>query len=345
MMELMGGLLGAGGGIAGALIGAEESAQTRDMNWAINIMNFQQRERERNEAIAMANKLRAEQKLGSTDIRGTRVKFVPGQGWVTTGSPEVLEMMKLQDAEQRKQLTEDLPMRRKVMQRNYARGLEDEGIADMYRRQLYNTAPARSDDALASDLYRAQAMGIREATQDAGRRAYTQLYRTSSNSRAGDVAGALAREGNRAYAQAALQSKLMSRGQGQKEVDARRNQLSNLYNLFATRASQLPEVNYRPQSIDNSGQLDSATKGLLTAGGLATQTAGAKGGTLDYISPDYGMANAVGGGASALASAFRAAGAKGGGGGQGGVSGFGGTGGSSDDDYYQGGQGDWSTGQ
>jgi len=343
MLELMGGLLGAGGGIAGALIGAEESAATRDMNWAINIMNFQQRERERAEAIAMANKLRAEQKLGSTDIRGTSVKFVPGKGWVTTGSPAVLEMMKLQDAEQKKQLSEDLPMRRKVMQRNYVRGLEDEGVADMYRRQLYNTAPAASDDAFASELMQAQNMGLREATQDAGRRAFTQMYRTSNNSRAGDIAGALAREGNSAWSKAALQAKLMARGSGQKEVDSRRNQLANLYNMFATRASQLPEVNYKPQSIDNQGQLDSATKGLLTAGGLATQTAGAKGGTLDYISPDYGMANAVGGGASALASAFRAAGAKGGS--QGGVQGFGGSGGSSDDDYYQGGQGDWSTGQ
>src|SRR6187402_2903440 len=162
MIEMLGGVLGAGASLYGGILQAEAQEDANRMNWAVNVMNYQQRERERAEAIAMSNKLRREQHLGSTDIRGTSVKFVPGKGWVTTGSPEVLEMMKLQDAEQRKVLTQDLPMRRKAMERNYARSLEEEGIADTFKRQLLNTGPARSDKAFEADLMRAQSDAIRE---------------------------------------------------------------------------------------------------------------------------------------------------------------------------------------
>jgi hypothetical protein len=320
MFEILGGVLGAGASLYGGILQAEAQEDANRMNWAVNVMNYQQRERERAEQIAMANKLRAEQKLGSSDIRGTRVKFVEGQGWVTTGAPELLALMKAQDAEQMKQLSIDAPMARKVRERNYSRGLQDEAMADTYRRQLGNTVTP-SDDAYANDLYLAQVAGLREGSQDAGRRAFTQLFRTNDSSRAGDVAASLARENNSAYTKAALQAKLMARGSGQKEADTRRNQLANLYNLFATRAGQGTEANFKPTNIDNSAQLESATKGDLNTGALAAQSYGKAGGTLDYVQPNLGYGNAVSGAGSALASAFRSAGARQA---YGGVQGFGG---------------------
>lgn len=338
-MDMMGGLVGGAFGFAGAMINAEEQAETRDMNWAVAIMNYQQRERERSEAIAMALKQRKEQQLGSTDIRGTRTKFVPGQGWVTTGSPEVLDMMKLQDAEQRKVLTQDLPMRRKVSERNYTRGLQDEGTADTLRRMFQNAMmPAKSDEGYASELYQAQAMGLREASQDAGRRAWTQAMRTNQNSNFDEIASGMQRESNRAYANAALQAKLMSRGVGEKERQGRMGTLANLYNMFATRAGQLPEVNYRPQQIDTEGTLKESMAGALNTGALATQSFAKKGGELDYLSPLTGFGNAVAGLGSSIGSSMNRMGAQ-----QryedsrGGVTGFGGGGGyDNENDMYLG---------
>lgn len=304
----IGGLVGGIGGIVGGMMQAEESAKTRDMNWAINVWNMQQRERERNEAIAMALKQQKEQKLGSTDIRGTRTKFVPGQGWVTTGSPELLEMMKLQDAEQRKVLTQDLPMRRKVMERNYARGLGEEAIADTYRRKLANLeqTPTRSDAGYAGDLYNAMAMGLREASRDAGRRVFTQGMRTGQNSNFADIAGRMQEASNDAYTKAALQAKLMSRGQGAREKAEARAPLANLYNLFATRAQQVPDVQYRPQAIDTAGTMSESMRNALVAGQDVSKLSAMKGGELDYLAPLTGMGNAIAGGAAAIGSSLSA---------------------------------------
>lgn len=340
MFGLIGSLAGAGAGIAGGIMNAEAQDETNQLNWAINVMNMQQRERERAEAIAMANKLRAEQKLGSTDIRGTRTHFVPGKGWVVEGAPDVLAMQKLQDAEQKKVLQHDLPLRRNVMDRNYSRGIQEEALADTFRRQLQNTYTP-SDEGIAADLYNAQTMGLREASADAGRRAFTQVGRTGASPRAyGEVATNLSRENNNAYAKAALTSKLMSRGMGQKEADTRRNSLANLYNLFATRAQQLPEVNYKPQSIDTKGELTAAMAGDLNTGALATNMYAKKGGELDYTQANMGYGNAIAGGGAALASAFRGMGAQRQYAGGGGVTGFSGSGGGGDD-YYQGSEGEF----
>lgn len=301
----LGGLFGAAGSIAGAMINAEEQAETREMNWATNIMNWQQRNREREEAIAMALKQRAEQKLGSTDVRGTRTKFVPGKGWVTTGAPELLEMMKLQDAEQKKVLQHDLPQRRKVADRNYARGLADEGTADTLKRMFVNSlAPAKSDEGYASDLYQAQAMALREASADAGRSAWRQAARTGQNSNFDRIAAGQQREANNAYAQAALQSKLLARGTGEKERQSSMAGYANLYNMFANRAGQLPEANYRPQQIDTQGTLGQSMQGDLSAGGLAAQMYGRKGGELDYMQPLTALGNGIAGAGAQLGSMF-----------------------------------------
>jgi hypothetical protein len=181
MLEMIGGILGAGASLASGIIGAEAADEASERNFAINLYNLQLRERERQESMALAAQLRREGKLGTTDIRGIRTHFVPGKGWVVDAPANVKAMMAAQDAEQMKQLLQDLPMRRKVMERNYARGIEDEGVADTFRRKLANVYTP-SDEAYAADLYNAQAMGLREASRDAGKRVFTQAMRTGNNS-------------------------------------------------------------------------------------------------------------------------------------------------------------------
>jgi len=311
MMEMMGGLLGAAGGIVGGIMNAEEQEENRQMNWAIAIMNYQQRERERTEQIAMANKLRGEQKLGTTDVRGTRTKFVPGQGWVTTGSPEVLAMMKAQDQEQMRSIN-DMQMRRADIQRNRQRSFADENTADTLKRMFTNQLGqgTGSDDAYANDLLQAQNIGLSEANRIASGRSYTQAMRTGNNSNMPKIAGELAKVNNAAYAEAALKSKLMSHGVAAKERSDKLGGLANLYNMFATRAGVLPDVSYKPQAIDTAGTMAQSMQGALTAGGLAANSYGKKGGELDYMSPNFALGNAIAGAGSALGSSLSAMGAK-----------------------------------
>ena len=330
MMDMgIGSIVGGAFGFLGAMEQADAQREATQANWAINVWNMQMRERERAEAIAMALKQRKEQQLGTTDIHGTRTKFIPGQGWVTTAAPNIKQMQEAQNAEQMRVLNIDLPMRRKVMERNYARGLQDEGTADSLRRMFVNASgAAKSDEGYASDLYQAQAMGLREASGDAGRRAWTQAMRTNQNSNFDELAASLQRTTNDSYAKAAMQAKLMSRGAGEKERATEMGQLANLYNMFASRAGQLPEVAYRPQDTSSQGTLTASMQGDLTAGTLAANMMAKKGGELDYVQPNFGYGNAIAGAGAALGSAFNKMGAqsayndK-----QNGVQGFGATGG------------------
>jgi len=310
MEMMMGGLIGGGLGFAGQMINAEEQAETRDMNWATNIMNWQQRNKEYEQQLALALRARAEQKMGSTDIRGTRTKFVPGQGWVTTAGPQVAKLMAAQDAEQMKRLGHDANARRMMQDRNIARSYGDEALADTFRRQLVNTAPPKDDDAWAAKLMAPQVAALRIAGEDADKSAWRQAFRTGQNSNFDRIASGMQREKNNAYQQAAMQSQIMARGLGVKEQTERKNNLANLYNMFATRAGAVPDVSVNFQDFDKLGTLDKSMQGSLAADQFAASSAGRKGGELDYMSPLTGTGNAVSGLGSSLGSMFRGMAAK-----------------------------------
>lgn len=336
MMGLFGGLLGAGASVAGGIMNAEAQDETNQLNWAINVMNMQERRRERDEAIAMALKQRREQQLGTTDIRGTRTHFVPGKGWIVEGSPDVLAMQKAQDREQMLRLTHDLPMRRKQMDLNYQQTFPERALADTFMRKLQNRY-VPDDSVYEGQLYDVAAEGLREARRDAGRRLFTNVGRTGGNIRAyQETADAISRSANDAYAKARLNAKLAARGSGVAIADARDKNNANLYNLFATRASQLPDTQYKPENIDTQGTLTASQAGMLNTGALATNMFAKKGGELDYTTANMGYGNAIASGGAALASAFRGMGAQRQYGG--GVSGFGGSG-DGDSELYTGGEG------
>jgi len=332
MMDMFGAIGGIAGGVLGYMGALENAAaqdRATDANREINDKNIAARERERAEAVAMAKKLQAEQKLGYTDARGMRTKFVPGQGWVSTPSPTMKRLFELQEAEQLNVLTKDLPMARAVRERNYKRGLGEEAIADTYRRKLANleATPARSDEAYANDLYRAQTMGLQDAERTAGKRAFQQLFRTGAgSSNIAAVAGEMQDKTNRAYQAAALQAKLMSRGEGDKQKNEQRMPLANLYNLFATRASQGATADYKPQDPLAGDKSGDASKLALTAGQDITKLLGAPGERLDYIQPNMGYGNALAGLGSSLSSAFKGIGAQQAYNNRAGVQGFGPTG-------------------
>ncbi len=88
MIEILGALLGAGGSIAGGLMGAGAQEKAADQNWQINLLNYYARERERQDRIRQAGIERRDRHLGSTDANGNRTHFVPGQGWVSELSSE-----------------------------------------------------------------------------------------------------------------------------------------------------------------------------------------------------------------------------------------------------------------
>jgi len=88
-------LLGAFANVVGAGLGASAASKADDTNWDINLLNYYQRERERNDAIQQGRHQEHDTKLGATDAAGNRTYFKPGVGWVTDLAPQ---QKTLQDA-------------------------------------------------------------------------------------------------------------------------------------------------------------------------------------------------------------------------------------------------------
>lgn len=335
MFGMLGSVAGAGLGFMGAMENADAQREATQANFALNIYNAQMKDRWRAEAIAQALRQRREQQLGTTDIRGTRTHFIPGRGWVVEGADSVNQMIALQDAEQRKVLGHDLPQLRAQRDRNYQRSFGEEALADTFRRKLSIAQRVPDDKAYAQDLYDAQTMGLREAERNSTGPAFSNLFRTgAANSNIARAAGEMSRAKNDAYAKAALTARIGAEGHGQAIADSNQKNLANLYNLFATRAGNMPDVGYKPQSLDTKGQLDSAAAGMLASSNTAVGAFSKEGGQLDYVPANMGYGNALAGLGSSLGSAFRGMGARGG------VSGFGGSGGD-DAELYTGGEGEF----
>lgn len=305
MFPLIGGLLGGIGSVASGIMGARAADDAQEKNWQINLLNYYARERERQDRIAQAQKNDREQKLGFTDSDGSRVHFVPGQGWVSDLSDSAQGIQDAQRREQMDVLTKDLPMRRRAMERNEQRSFEDEATADGMRRDLKDLRRA-PDSELENLLYGSATRGMNEAFDKSQAAAVTAAARTGT-SNIDRILHGLNKDRAEAFGNAAMEAKLKARGSGDAAFENKRSSLANLYNMFATRASVAPDVSYQPMNVDKNsqGMLAQGSQNMLKTG-IALDTAfGAKGGTMDYTQPNYGWSNAVGSGMNALGGMFR----------------------------------------
>lgn len=305
MLPLIGMALGGIGSAVGGIMGAEASADANEKNWQINLMNYYARERERREQMQESRINKRENQLGTTDADGNRTQFVAGQGWVSTRGKDGDQIADLQRQEQINVLTNDLPMRRRFMERNEGRSYEDEDTADTIRRDMKSVR--RGNDAeLESLLYNTATNRMAQAYDESQAATVREAQRTDS-SNIGKMLESSNRNRADSYADAAMEAKLRARGSADQEYQSKVGNLANLYNMFASRASVAPDVSYRPENVDAgmqqmAGQL---SRQGVTVGEALAQAAGKKGGTIDYVQPDYGMANAIGSGTRALSGMFK----------------------------------------
>lgn len=321
MFPFLAALFGAGGSIASGIFGANAADEANETNKQIALLNYYQREAERQERIRQAAKLDREQKMGFTDSDGSRVSFVPGKGWVSDLSDEAQALQNAQRNEQMNVLQKDLPMRRRFMERNEQRSFEDESQADALRRDMRDLRRA-PDSELEALLYNTAVQGMDDAFDKSQASAVTAAARTGSSNIDRMLSG-LNKDRAEAQGRAAMEAKLKARGSGDADFENKRSQLANLYNMFATRASVAPDVSYQPMNVDKNaqGMMAQGSKQAFDAGKYLGEAFGAKGGTMDYTQPNYGWANAIGGSGNALAALFRSMG-QGGWGGDGGSSSY-----------------------
>lgn len=318
-MEMLGALGGIGGSIfsiMGANRAAEESAHTQRVNTMVNMFDYQLRERERRDRIEQAKENREDTHLGARDADGNRSHFVEGVGWVTDLSPIAKAIRDAQNKEQELVLNQDLPAKRQHMFENLNQQRGERYMSEGIMKQMRNLQ-MEDPSAWKNRLYGAATRGINDAFTSMGNSAMNTALRTGA-SNSGAILASLAGQQADMEQKAAEDAEIRAPQMAEAQFNDRRNNLMQLYNMFAGRASQNPETPYQPQNT--SGQTNSLLSQFIQEGGVSGRDLaaafGQKGGTIDYFQPDYGGANALASTGQAIASAGRSLGSLGGGGGR-----------------------------
>ncbi|MBU2051501.1 MAG: hypothetical protein KKH61_21330 [Gammaproteobacteria bacterium] len=285
-----------GGTALSSIFGGMAESSANKTNWAINQLNRQDRNRERNENIAYADKLDQDSKRGGYNAAGDRTYYDPVKGWVT-------------DLGARNQGLQDyfygteLPERRAQFRRGTDRSRAEDDQANQLLEEFQGVQRENPADIEAM-LYEASTRGIGENTNDALESALRQALRSGS-SNAGDIAAKINEAGAKQRGYAAKDAKLQSMDYVEDRYDKDRTDASQLYNLFASRAGQDVGTSYDPSS-DMAGA--NALLGQFTglsgqSNGIGANARGQQGGSLNFVNADNGLANAIGGVTAAVGGA------------------------------------------
>jgi len=303
---MIGALIGAAATIGSSLLGAGAADEAADQNWQINLLNYYQREQERFDTISAARKRDNETKLGSTDSAGNRTHFVDGVGWVSDLSPESQQLQSLYQNEEMQQF-DDLNKKRDVLQQNYTRqGKEDvqgQQLLDAFGR-VQRSSGKDEENLMNQSATKAINEGYDTTLEDAMRSAVR-----SGASNSGKVAAEIGSKKSNALLDAFQTNRMQAGGMADDKFNTERGNVANLYNMFASRASAMPDVAYNPRNIE--GLTAQQQSGAMSASGQSANAlinAFAKqGGSMSAVDPNYGWANAIGASGQAVSSALDAA--------------------------------------
>jgi len=291
-------LISAGGNLLGGMFGANESNRATNAQIAMNQMQINSQDRNNMLQRMFLAQQYNDAKMGSTDARGNRTSFIPGQGMTTTLSPQARALLEASDREELLRMTNDAPMARQTLMRNYERQGKENTAADGLLEELMR-GPAMSRSDLES-MYRLRMRkdmgeGYDKASNDAARtglRTGADMSKTLSK---------IAKQRSEGYAGAGNEAALTANNAFDSMEGNRVSRGSSLYNMMAARASGNNNNTFQPfstSSIDNAAS--TAQNKLAYAGGMQAQmNPGGYGGTTT-VKPDFSNAQLLAGGGDAM---------------------------------------------
>lgn len=266
-------LVGGAGSVLSSIFGGAAEHEANQTNRKIAEQNYQ-----------LALQQYKDQLLGGIDAQGNRTHFIDGVGWVTNYGPG-------SQAAYDYYLSHELPALQSQFQRNdvanRAQSDEANALLDQFQR-IQRGNPADYERM----LYAAASRGIGEATNDSLEVTMRNALRSGASNSA-NIAGNIAKEGQKALGDAALNAKLQALDYTDSKYATERGNTANLYNAFADRARQQLNSASNPGTPASSGLVSNPT---------APQQAG--------VQADTGMANAFGGIGSSLSGIANAFGAQ-----------------------------------
>lgn len=302
-----GAVIGAGGALGSAGIGALASGSAADQQAQLNALAINEQRRQNLLQRMFAERILAMQLEGQTDAFGNRTRYVPGMGFVTELDPTVQTLQNASLQEQLRRQTEDAPRIRRGQRANERRRADEAGVADVVMGEMQR---ASADPITQNELFQLILSSGNQAFQREQDRALQQVLRQSmrsGGSNAADILADFASAGADRRRDAGVQARLQAIT-GADEINlGRRSNLSNLYNMFATRAANISDAPVGPENISNlastmGGQVGrNALGGQQLAAGLMQGRAPSP---VAMPSANMGWANAFGSGADAISGLF-----------------------------------------
>lgn len=305
VLPLIGAMAGAGGSIGAALIGANASNDASVTNYMIGLMNYYQRQREMFDAQSEARRTEHKQDQGFTDAQGNRTHYVPGQGWVVDLDPQVEALQQREMGERMQSLGHDQTIKRQQLDRNATRSIREgdhaNALFDEMRRR-----PKTNPDELERSFFGEGAKATNRAFDDTAAAMSKQAVRTRSP-HGGEILASLARKRSDALSDTAMSARGKALEMAPALDAAAGKEDANLYNMFATRASAMPDVSFAPSQLPEgaNGNLQMAARLGNSSNEGRLKAAMMEGPRFPYQPPNYGTANAVGAIGTSLGSLFQ----------------------------------------
>lgn len=292
--------------LASGALSTSAAGDASSTNLAINQANLNAGERERLHAQFVAAQIRAEQKLGTTDAFGNRTRFVPGEGVVSTASPDIQRLIDASNFEEEQRLTGDAARARDVREDATDLAGDSKLAADSLLQEFLRQGPSVGRD-VERELNSKTSRGFNEGFDDAQNNALIQALRQGTGS--DTISNAIQVAGDqRGTALARLLTENSGRAEAIKGQRDDRSGTANLFNSFATRATGAPSSPAAPSTAGNAANSLLALFANRSAQGdaLAFNAANRVGGRADFVTPDFSTAAGIGQGGEALASLFSA---------------------------------------
>lgn len=302
---LIGQGLNSAGGILSGFLGMGAQNDALAYNYAAMQENIRRQDEQAFIQRLLADRFFNMQTAPQTDARGNRTEYIPGVGWVSTPSATTDALIKASDAEERNRLAVDAPIRRRGLVENEQRRITEGGVADAFLSQLMQQ-PSYSVDSLRNEMLSRATQGTNEAYDRTLDRFGTQAIRSGA-SNAGDIMASINRQRGKDVRDAGAGVDADARLLFDQLEGNRTSRLGNLYNVFATRASNFEDVPFAPNNLsDTLANRNSATRNTTAQIAPTVISASSNPGGFypTNIQPNNGMANFAGGSLSNIGGLF-----------------------------------------
>jgi hypothetical protein len=231
-----------------SLIGGNMARKDANNAYQYNLI-ADQYNRERADAEAMRGRNASDRMLGmqlegSTDERGNRTKYVPGQGWVVDNSAQSQALIDATDRELLTRSTEDTARERRGAVREEGRANAEQSLADAMMQRMKQGDYSKGLDEYQNEEYANLAQAMNEANSGQDESLATALIRQGATGSAAPILDNIQKSRQNALTGGIREALMAGKQRQQAEKDSTLRSLQPTYTSLTTRTN--PQAGFAP---------------------------------------------------------------------------------------------------